>query len=361
MAEPQQKLAGLRDRIDALDGRIVKLLNERAEVVIEIGQSKRASGGTTYVPDREREVLDRLAELNKGPLPQQTVVAIYRELMSGSFALERAPRIAYLGPAGSYSHLAATRKFGSSVEYEAVGHIAAVFDEVERDRVDLGLVPVENSTGGGVVDTLDSFASREVTICVEMNLAVHHHLLGRGAFEQIKAVYSKPEALGQCQRWLVETGLLTKAVPVASTSKAAEIAANDPTAAAIGSKLAGELYGLAVLSDRIEDDPNNITRFLVVSKTPAKPTGDDKTAIYFNAADKPGALAEVLEVFRKAGINMTFIESRPSRTKAFDYGFFIDLLGHIETPNVAQAIEAARKHCLRLKILGSFPRAVDVL
>ncbi len=354
-------LTALRKRIDELDRRIVDLLNERANVVIEVGKTKRADGSATYVPERERSVLDRVTALNEGPLPNETVAAIYRELMSGSLKLERPPRIAYLGPPGSFSHLAAMRKFGASVEYEALEHIAACFDEIERGRADLALVPVENSVGGGIVDTLDAFMEREVTVCGEVNLAVRHFLLSIGTMDEIECIYSKPEVFAQCRRWLTQTGLTRKTQAVASTSKAAEMAASDPTSAAIASNLAADIYGLNILADRIEDDPNNVTRFLVISKTMSKPTGDDKTALYFLAADKPGALADVLDVFRKACVNMTFIQSRPSRSRRFDYAFFIDLVGHVETAEVSAAIAEARSHCAELKVLGSFSRASSVV
>ncbi len=361
MDDSNAKLDALRARIDHLDQRIVEALSERARVVIDIGETKRSAGTPSYVPDRERGVLDRVRKLNEGPLSDQTIAAIYRELMSGSLVLERPPRIAYLGPAGSFSHLAASRKFGSTVEYEALEHISACFDEIERGRVDLGVVPVENSVGGGIVDTLDAFTAREVAICAEINLGVHHHLLGNGPFDGVETVCSKPEAFVQCRKWLTETGLTNKTQPVASTSKAAEMAAGDPTIAAIGSKLAGDIFGLSVLADRIEDDPNNVTRFLVIGRESARPTGDDKTAIYFNASDRPGALVEVLDAFRRAGVNMTFIQSRPSRLRRFDYAFFADLVGHADSEDVGAAITEARAHCLDLKVLGTFPRAVEVV
>jgi chorismate mutase/prephenate dehydratase len=253
------------------------------------------------------------------------------------------------------------RKFGATVEYESLNRISACFDEVERGRVDLALVPVENSIGGGIVDTLDEFARRQVAVCGEVNLGVHHQLLGQGPLKRVTKVYSKPEAFAQCQRWLTETGLSGKTQPVASTSKAAELAAAEPDTAAIGSRLAGEIHGLTVLAERIEDDADNVTRFLVIAKAPAKPTGDDKTAVYFRAADRPGALVSVLDTLRQADINMTFIQSRPSRRERFDYAFFIDLAGHAESPDVASVLEECRAHCTDLKVLGSFPRASEVL
>jgi chorismate mutase/prephenate dehydratase len=281
--------------------------------------------------------------------------------MSGSFALERPPRIAYLGPPGSFSHLAATRKFGASVEHVALDSISAIFDEVERDRVELGLVPIENSTGGGVTDTLEVCDNRDLCVCAEIHLAVHLHLFGRGSLERIESVHSKPEAFAQCRKWLSQHGLSSNTISAPSTSRAVEIAAADPTAAAIGSRLAGELHHIPSLADNIEDNPHNVTRFWVLSKTPAKPTGDDKTAIHFQAADRPGSLVEALDAFRAQNVNMTFIQSRAAEGKGFDYAFFVDIAGHANDANVAQAIQTAREHCTSFKILGSFPRAKETL
>ncbi len=361
MSDLEKQLDALRTKIDDVDAKIVALLNERAKVVLDIGKVKDADGSCTYVPNRESQVLDRVSKLNAGPLPEQTIRAIYRELMSGSLVLEQPPRIAYLGPPGSFSHMAAKRKFGSTVEYEALQSITAVFDEVERKRADLGLVPIENTTGGGVTDTLDALVDRQVIVCGELNLGVHLHLLGKGSIDQVETVYSKPEAFAQCRAWLTETGLIDKMQGVASTSKAAEMAATDPTAAGIGSELAGDIYGLHRLADSIEDNPNNITRFLVLGQTPAKPTGDDKTALYFHAADRPGALVEVLGMFRQLKINMTFIQSRPARRKGFEYAFFVDVEGHRDHGHLPDALEHVVQFCNNLKILGSFPHAREVL
>lgn len=361
VTEGGDELAALRGRIDTIDAEIVRLVNERAEAAARIGKIKRATGDATYVPDRERAVLDKVLAGNTGPLADRTILAIYRELMSGSFTLERPPRVAYLGPPGSFSHLAARRKFGSSVEFEPLKNIAAVFDEIEREHVDLGIVPVENSLGGGVVDTLDAFGDRQVKICAEINLSVQQHLLANCPLDRIERIYSKPEVFAQCQRWLTQTGHLNHTIAVASTSKAAEMAASEDNAAAIGSELASEIYGLRKICDRIEDDPGNVTRFVVLGRSSARPTGNDKTALWFMASDQPGSLVEVLDVFRRAGINMSFIESRPSRRRKFEYCFFVDLAGHAATPPIAAAIEAARPHCTTLHVLGSFPRADEVV
>jgi chorismate mutase / prephenate dehydratase len=356
---PAERLAELRRQIDELDERIVALISERGRLAAEIGRIKTADGTPVYAPDRESDILNRLRARNPGPFPDRVLTAIYRELMSGSFLLERPPRIAYLGPRGSFSHLAATGKFGASVEYEPVADIAGIFAEVEREHVDFGVVPVENSTGGGIVDTLDALASSRARICAEILRRIHHNLLAREPLERIQRVYSKPEALDQCKQWLLETGLHAKAVPVASTSRAAEMAAQEEGSAAIGSTLAAELYGLPIQLDHIEDNPDNITRFFVLGRESARPTGDDKTALMFATPHHAGALVDVLDIFRAEQINLSMITSRPSRLRNWEYYFFVAADGHAADPPLARAIEAARRLCAMLVVLGSFPRATE--
>ncbi len=354
-------LDGLRKQIDALDEELVALLNRRAEIVVEIGRLKSAGGGPIYAPDREKAVLEKIKRVNKGPLPDRTLAAIYRELMSGSFLLEKPLRIAYLGPQGSYSHLAAVGKFGASVEYEPVTHIRGVFDEVSREHADFGIAPVENSVHGGVIDTLDALLETDVQICAEINRAIHHNLLATCPLDAIERVYSKPEVFTQCQRWLVQTNLIGKTQAVASTSRAAELARDEAGSAAIGSSLAAELYGLTMVCQNIEDNANNVTRFLVIGRTGSPRTGDDKTSVVFTTKDEPGALLNALDAFRQTGINMSFIESRPSKKRNWEYYFFVDLKGHQTDAAVIEGLEIARRHCLRLNVLGSYPRAQDVI
>lgn len=353
------RLASLRQRIDELDHKIVELLNERAKVVIEVGKAKVADGTPIYAPDREQAVLKRITELNRGPLPQRTLQAIYRELMSGSFALERPLRIGYLGPEGSFSDLAAQRKFGSSVEYRGLADIRAVFEEVARGHCDLGLVPIENSAGGGVIDTMDCFIDSPVCICAEVMVEIHHNLLANCPPEKISTIASKPEVFAQCRQWLSSSFRQVELLPVASSSKAAEMAATTPGHAAIGSTLAAELYDLKIVFANIEDDPHNQTRFFVISTTPAKRTGHDKTAVMFTTAHRAGALVAVLNVFSKYGINLTNIDTRPSKRRNWEYYFFIDAEGHAEDDNFAKALAEAKEHCGELHVLGSFPRASE--
>jgi len=353
----------LRQQIDDLDQKLVQLLNERAQVVVEVGKLKRNNSDAPpiYAPDRERTVLDKIKKANKGPLPDSCLMAIYRELMSGSFVLERPLRIAYLGPEGSFSHMATILKFGQSVEHEPVSDIRGVFEEISRQHSDLGVVPVENSIVGGILETLDSLIDSTVHICAEMLLTVHHHLMANCSFEEIKVVYSKPEVLAQCRNWLSSTLPNASIIPAASTAQAAQKASAEINSAAVGSKLAAELYGLRTVCDNIEDVTNNVTRFFVIGPDPARPTGDDKTSLVFSTAHKVGALADCLQAFRYNGVNLTNIESRPSKKREREYYFFVDCQGHQNDVPVQQAIQEAKRHCLQLSILGSFPRATEIL
>lgn len=366
-------LARLRDQISELDHQLIRLLNERSKLVVRVGRRKRDAGIPIYAPHREQEVLERVLKANRGPLPGRTIEAVYRELMSGSFALENPLRIGYLGPPGSYSHLAATRQFGSSVAYEDLHEIAGVFTEVRRGHVDYGLAPIENSLGGGIVETLDAFKANrgEVSIYSEVQLNVHHSLLANCEPKQVRRIHSKPEVFSQCRTWLATQYPQAQLIPAASSSRAAQTAVEEnrtadsigaePGSAAIGSELAGKLYGLQVLFARIEDDPGNITRFAVISRQKAKRSGDDKTSVMFNTADKPGALVDVLLVFKDAGINLSHIDKRPSGRTNWEYTFFVDLLGHRDDRHVAGALREAATHCKDLVVLGSYPRSRRIL
>lgn len=355
MAEAD-RLNELRLKIDQIDEQIVDLLNTRARVVVEIGKVKQSQNSPIYAPDREKAILEKIRKLNRGPLPDRCMEAVYRELMSGSFALEKPLRIGFLGPEGSFSHAASVCKFGSSVDYVPLSAIPAVFEEVVRGHVDYGLVPVENSIGGGIVDTLDAFLSSSAKICAEVLLTVHHNLLANQPWEKIEKIYSKAEVFSQCRDWLSATAKDRTTIPSESTTAAALLARETPCVAAIGSRQAAELYGLHILFENIEDNPDNMTRFFVIGREPARRSGDDKTAVMFTTAHKPGALAEVLDVFKENGINLTDIEKRPSRKVNWEYYFFIDAQGHADDPAMKTAIEQARKHCLQLTVLGSYPK-----
>ena len=366
-------LSDLRRRIDELDAKLVPLLNERARLVVDVGKVKRASGGAIFAPHREQEVIKRALAANAGPLPARAIEAIYKELMSGSFALERPLRIGYLGPPGSFSHHAAIRQFGSSVEYDDLHAISGVFTEVARGHVDYGLAPIENSTGGGIAETHDAFQAvgEDVGVYSEIQVEIHHALLTNCVPADVRRIHSKPEIFDQCRTWLATQYPQAQLVPAASSSRAAMTAAEEtkqaesigalPGSAAIGTTLAGEIYGLHTLFEKIEDNPNNITRFYVISKQHAQRSGDDKTSIMFETADKPGALVEVLLVFDRAGINLTHIDKRPSGRTNWSYTFFIDAVGHREDGAMTQAIEEAGAHCQSLRVLGSYPRARRIL
>lgn len=350
-------LTPLRKRIDELDGQIVKLLNERASVVVKVGQAKQDHRGPIYAPDRESRVLGKVRSHNAGPLSDAMLEAIYREMMSASFALERPLRIGYLGPPGSFSHVAAAAKFGSSVEYDTLADIPMIFDAVGRKHIDYGLVPIENSTEGSVSATLDSLVTTDATVCAEVLIAIHHNLLSNTDAPSITKIYSHPQALAQCRQWLTAQFPRAERVPTSSTSKAAELAAQEPGSAAVASALAGKLHDVHVQFENIEDNPSNTTRFFVLSHQQPDPTGQDKTAILFSTEHQVGALTAVLDVFRDAGLNLTHIDKRPSQTVNWEYLFFVDLDTHRTKPKFLEAVEQARQHCKQLKVLGSFPKA----
>lgn len=372
------ELAGLRTRINALDAQLVKILNERCELVVEVGRHKRSAGLPVYAPHREAEVLERAIRESVGPLPERTLEAIYRELMSGSFTLQQPMRIGFLGPAGSHSHVAAVRQFGSSVAFENLHDISGVFTEVQRGHVNYGLVPIENSTGGGIAETLDAFRDGyahkgrgEVSVCAEVQLAVHHAFLGNTEPGLVRRIFSKPEVFAQCRVWLARQYPNAELVAMPSSSRAAEAVAEEtrkagragraPDVAAIGSELAGQIYGLNVLFANIEDNPDNITRFFVIGRQLAVRTGDDKTTVMFTTADKPGALVHVLQAFERHSINLTHIEKRPSGKRNWTYTFFIDAQGHRDDEGMSKALAEAKFHCRELAVLGSYPRAKRIL
>ena len=357
----QPHLAELRRRIDEVDKRLIEIVSERARIVVEIGKAKNTTGTPVYAPHREAEVLARALARNPGPLSDRTIEAIYRELMSGSFSLELPLRVGYLGPPGSFSHIAAVRHLGSSVECADLGTIDNVIEEVAAKRCHYGLVPYENSIGGGIIDTLDALAQHDVTIYAEALIEVTHAFLANVGANEVRRIYSRLEVFNQCRQWLARNYPSLELVPMESSAAAVKRAAAEPGAAAIGSTVAGELYGVNTLHEQIQDKPNNITRFLIVALQEALPSGDDKTTIMFVTADKPGALVDVLTVFRDAEINLSHIDKRPSGRTNWEYTFFIDCEGHRSDPKMIKALEDARHHCVSLKVLGSYPRATRIL
>ncbi len=353
------QLKKYRKQIDQTDLAILRLLNQRGRSAQAIGQIKRKAGSSFHVPEREINLLNNLRKQNPGPLNNQAIDAIYREIMSACLALEEPLTVAYLGPEATFTHLAAIRKFGISSQFLPQMTLRQVFEEVANARVDYGIVPIENSTEGVVTHTLDLFTEFTLHICGEIQVEVHHNILAKQKnLKQVRMVYSHPHALAQCRQWLEQHLPHAKTEPVESTAKAAEIAAKKKTAAAIASSYAATLYGLSVLRKNIEDHPNNFTRFLVIGRKPTSPTGHDKTSIMFSVKDKPGVLFRLLQPLAMQKINLSKIESRPMKKKAWEYVFFIDLDGHIDDPHVARALEKMEKECSFLQILGSYPKEV---
>ena len=355
---PAMKLPEIRQQIDILDEQILKLLNARAELVHEVGELKRSEGLEIYAPEREEQVYRSLVERNAkigGRLPDPAVRAVYREIMSASLALEKDLRIAYLGPEATFTHQAARTKFGASVKYASEASIADVFNAVVRGRADYGVVPVENSWEGAVNHTLDMFIDSEARICAQILLRIEHQLLSRGTRETVQKIYSHPQAFGQCRSWLRANFPKAEWVEVSSTTRAAELAADDETTAAVAGKLAGELYGLSVLDAGIQDSPENTTRFLVIGQKPSPATGSDRTALMFSVPHEPGALYRALEPFDQNRINIGKIESRPSRRKAWEYCFFLDVEGHVGDAHLQEVLSQLQKRCTLVKILGTFP------
>jgi chorismate mutase/prephenate dehydratase len=352
-----KSLPELRKQIDSIDDQILDLLNRRAGVVIEVGKAKTGQSKDFYVPSREMAIYERLTAHNPGPFPAEAIRRVFREIISASLSLEQPMKVAFLGPQGTFTHAAAMKQFGFSAQLVPQKSIPAVFDEVQRGRAHYGVVPVENSTEGAVSHTLDMFMESEQKINAEILLEISHYLLSvTGRFEDIRKVVSHPQPLAQCRKWLEENLPDIPLVDVGSTALAAQTAAEDETAAAIASEMAASLYGLQIVKERIEDNPSNFTRFLVIgSKTPAR-SGRDKTSVMFNVKDEPGILYRMLEPFSKRGINLSKIESRPMKKKAWEYIFFLDMEGHIEEDNVRAAVDELKDYCQFIKVLGSYPR-----
>lgn len=346
----------LRTKIDALDSQILAMLNERAKCALDIGRIKSSTNAVYYVPEREKMVLDRLREHNIGPLPDQAIKAIYREIISSIRALERPITVGFLGPRDTFSHMAALRVFGVTAEYHPLPTVPDVFNEVERKRIDYGIVPVESSMGGGVHDTLDRFIPSELKIVNEVLLKITQNLLANCRLDQIRRVYSKDNAFVQCRNWLRANLPSAEIIDTSSTAEAARIAANEECTAAIASALAAKTYNLDILVPSIEDMPNNYTRFFVIGFQNAKPTGKDKTSLLISVKDRPGALYNLLLPFYEYNVNLTRIESRPSRKKAWEYVFFVDIVGHLDEPAVKQVLAKVSDHCVELRVLGSYPQ-----
>ncbi|MEW6039950.1 MAG: prephenate dehydratase [Elusimicrobiota bacterium] len=354
----QKSIKEMRTVIDNVDRKILELLNQRARHSIEIGKIKKEHNREFYIPDREKEILKRLAGLNKGPMPGESVNEIFSEILHSSRALQKKLKIAFLGPEATFTHQAAVKNFGSSCEYVSEKAISDVFRAVEKRRADYGVVPVENSTEGIINHTLDMFLESELSICAEINIAIEQCLLSVStAISSIKKIYSHPQAIAQCRNYIEEKFPTVRIIEEPSTAVAARLAAGERTSAAIASALAAKLYGLKIIAKGIEDIAENYTRFLAIGRGYPGPSGYDRTSIMFSIKDKVGALHDILIPFKRQNINLTKIESRPTKRRAWEYVFFIDFEGHIENKNVRRAIEGLKEHCVFVKILGSYPKA----
>ncbi len=360
---PSASLESVRRRIDAVDERIQELLSERARLAQLVGISKHRAGRTAefYRPEREAEVLRRVKERNHGPLSDEEVLRLFREIMSACLAQQEPLKVAFLGPEGTFTQTAVLTHFGHSVRALPLPSVDEVFHEVESGSVDFGVVAIENSTEGMVINTLDRFLSSPVKICGEVELRIHQHLMGRmRSLREIERVCSHQQALAQCRAWLDEHLPEAERVPVASNAEGARRARDEKGSAAIAGRTAAEVYGLTVLASEIEDRPDNTTRFFVLGRKILAPSGNDRTTLLVSAGHTgaPGALSRLLEPLARHGVSMTRIESRPSQRRKWDYVFFIDIQGHAEDRHVARALAALQKRASLFRILGSYPRAV---
>jgi len=352
-------IADIRREVDEVDAALLELLNARARHVIEIGRLKQRDSGPVFDPAREQQILDRLSALNRGPLTAEAIREVFAAIFAVHRLLEKQLTLCYYGPAGSFTHLAALRKFGATATLQPADAIGDVFLAVEKKEADLGVVPIENTTAGVVPLTLDALVESKLSICAEIYVDIEHYLLSRcPRLEEVKRVYSHPEALAQCRVWLRANLPRVELIPVGSTSRAAELAAGESDSAAIGAALAGELYDLPVLRGRIHDQPDNRTRFFVIGHAPAAPCGRDKTSLVFSVPHRAGALHQALGVLSSHQINMTFIQSHPTKQTPWEYMFFVDVQGHADRPRLSQALQELREHTLVLRVLGSYPEDV---
>lgn len=346
----------IREEIDSIDRELVKLLDRRAQLAVEVGRAKAVEGRQTFDPGRQRAVIERALSHSAGDFPKQGLETVLREVQSVCLNLQKPLRVAYLGPPATFSHQAALREFGSSPDFEPYPRITEVFVGVTQGRADYGIVPVENSTGGMVHETLDAFVDYELQICHEVLLPIHHALLGGGALSDVRQVYSHPQALAQCAQWLRAHLPGVEMVEVASTILGVQRAQQTDGGAAIASEFAAQAHQLQVLARNIEDTQDNTTRFLVIAKNDTPPCGADKTSLMFSIKDRPGVLFHLLKPFAERNINLSKIESRPTKRKAWEYVFFVDVHGHRTDANIAEAVKELEPHCYWLRVLGSYPR-----
>lgn len=346
-----------RKAIDKLDAEIVRLLNERTKHVLEIGEIKLKAGEEIYAPHREQAVFDRICKTNAGPITNESLRAIYREIMSSALSLEKSMKIAFLGPEATFTHEAAIRRFGASLKYSPQNSIADVFTDVSRQRADYGVVPVENSTEGVVTHTLDMFVDSDLKVVAQIILKIQQCLISRFKRDQIQKFYVHPQTLAQCRAWLQKNYPQAEIIETSSNARSVEFASREKNSAAIGGVLAAEKYSVPVLEQNIQDNAVNATRFLVLGRQCSPSTGRDRTSLMLSIKDDVGALHSALAPFRKYKLNMTKIESRPSKRKAWEYFFFVDCDGHMNDKKVAKAINDLEQVCNFVKVLGSYPNA----
>ena len=361
MTSSAKDLKQLRDRIDALDEKILSLFSKRAAIAIDVAEAKRAQGetGSFYRPEREADVLRHVVDQNKGPLKDTDVAHLFRALMSACLSAEAPLTVAFLGPEGTYSHAAALKHFGYAIKINPLSSIDDVFREVEAGAANFGVVPIENSTEGVISNTLDNFVDSPLKVCGEVSLRIHHHLLTKSdSLQAITRVYSHQQSLAQCRRWLAANLPQVEQVNVSSNAEAARRAAEDASSAAIAGEQAGELYKLTSLVSNIEDDPNNTTRFLVIGDIETHATGEDKTSIMVSSRNEAGALYELLAPLARHKVSMSKIESRPSHRGMWEYVFFLDLDGHVSESAISEVMGEISQQAVMLKLLGSYPRSV---
>lgn len=354
----KDKLEQFRKEIDQIDAEILKLINKRASVVMEVGKVKKKTKSAYHVLDREQRIYQRLTRLNRGPFPNSAIRPVFKEIVSASLSLEHELRIAFLGPDATFCHIAAIQQFGQSAAFIQSRSLKDIFNMVERGASDYGVVPIENTTEGVVNPTLDMFIDSQLKICAEILLEVSHHLLSKkGRLESIKEIYSHSQAIAQCSSWLERNVPTIPVVEVFSTAKAAQAAAKNTRIAAIAGEFAAKFYDLKPVFSNIEDNPKNYTRFWVIGKKSTGSTGEDKTSIMLSVKDGVGSLHRTLKPFAKYRINLNKIESRPYRQRPWEYIFFIDLEGHTDDKNVTKALAEVKDTSQFLKVLGSYPKS----
>lgn len=361
-AAPEPRLDAVRARIDELDRNILALISDRASCAQEVAEIKRRAGEALNFarPEREARLLRELAAANPGPLDDGAVIRVYREIISACLSLEQPLHIAYLGPEGTFTQAAVQKHFGRSVEARPLGAIDEIFREVAAGSAHFGVVPVENSTEGMVTHTLDMFMYSSLRICGEILLRVHQHVVsGAQSLAEVGTVYAHQQSLAQCREWLDANMPSAQRVSVSSNGEAARRAAEEPGTAAIASEMAAEIYGLSTLAERIEDEPDNTTRFLVIGDHDVPPSGDDKTSLMLSARNRPGALFHLIRPLAEHGIDMTRLESRPTRGRLWEYVFFVDILGHADSEAIRPAIEALQEEAALCRILGAYPCAIE--